>query len=74
MGAPRIPEQCVKCLHFFGMGELAESDWASGVEPIPPLICKAFPKRIPDAIATGKHDHREPYKGDNGIRFEPLKP
>lgn len=32
--------------------------------------CKAYPKHIPKIILTGKHDHRKPYKGDNGIRFE----
>ena len=37
------------------------------------LKCRAFPKGIPEHIATGKHDHRKPYKGDNGIRFEPRK-
>ena len=31
--------------------------------------CKAF-DWIPDAILTGKHDHRTPYPGDNGILFE----
>jgi hypothetical protein len=33
--------------------------------------CKAYPGRIPKAILTGDHDHTKPYKGDNGIQFEP---
>jgi len=35
--------------------------------------CEAFKKRIPDIIFTGEHDHTKPYKGDNGIRFEPVE-
>lgn len=40
--------------------------------------CKAFPDGIPPAIfgyikpGEPVPDHREPYPGDNGVRFEPL--
>jgi hypothetical protein len=37
------------------------------------LKCKAFPKGIPEEILTGEHDHIKPFKGDGGIRFEPIK-
>lgn len=36
------------------------------------LKCAAFPEGIPELILTGRHDHTEPYSGDNGIRFEPV--
>ena len=39
-------------------------------EDIYGLTCKAFPDGIPDAIINGERNHREPFKGDGGIRFE----
>jgi hypothetical protein len=35
--------------------------------------CEAFPEGIPDDLLFAMSDHREPYEGDHGIRFE-LKP
>jgi hypothetical protein len=35
--------------------------------------CDAFPEGIPDDILFSLRDHREPYEGDRGIRFE-VKP
>ena len=36
-------------------------------------FCNVFKSRIPSEIMTGEHDHREPYEGDGGIVFEPIK-
>jgi len=33
--------------------------------------CRAFPEGIPDAIVTNRHDHRNPFDRDHGVRFEP---
>ena len=35
--------------------------------------CWAFLKEIPSKIRLGEHDHKNPYKGDNGIQFEPIE-
>jgi len=37
------------------------------------LVCSAFTKGIPEEILTGEVDHTKPYKGDNGIQFEPIE-
>lgn len=34
--------------------------------------CDAFPSGIPASILNGENDHKNPYPGDNGIRFELL--
>ena len=33
--------------------------------------CRAFPGGIPAALIEGRFDHRRPFPGDQGIRFEP---
>ena len=35
------------------------------------MTCTAFPDDIPDAIFLEHKDHRESFKGDKGITFEP---
>jgi hypothetical protein len=33
--------------------------------------CRAFPRGIPDAFMANAADHRQPWRGDRGVRFEP---
>jgi hypothetical protein len=35
--------------------------------------CAAFPDRIPKQIWLGDDEHKNPYPGDNGIRFAPVQ-
>lgn len=32
--------------------------------------CEAFPGTIPLRILTNEIDHKNPYKGDHGVRYE----
>lgn len=49
--------QCVWCRHRYADGR----------------SCKAYPEGIPEAILKNRHDHREPFDRDGGVRFEPEK-
>lgn len=51
--------QCIECARYRGL-----------------LKCEAFgEEQIPQPILDGRHDHRQPFKGDHGLRFvpQPLK-
>jgi len=57
-----IKSQCLMCNNFDG-----NKSWT------PMFVCKAYIGGIPKNIYMNKHDHTEPYKGDNGIQFEPIE-
>ena len=61
-GVLELSEQCYFCQHF-------NSEFNSDEE----INCAAFKSGIPEEILTGEHDHTKPYKGDNGIQFEPIE-
>lgn len=50
---------CQDCKHF------------TGVEPGIGFACRAFGDGIPVEILSSSVDHREPFKGDGGVRYEP---
>lgn len=50
--------QCYRCKHF-------REDFTCGAFPDPAV------QAIPEEIMGNEHDHRQPYPGDHGIRFEP---
>ena len=50
--------QCAYCVHCFPRDEKRG------------MACAAFPDGMPMEIPFGIHDHRDPYPGDNGIRFQ----
>lgn len=52
-------EVCSRCRHL--------------TSPVEPRTCTAFPGGIPGEIWDGEHDHRTPFPGDHGIRFEPVE-
>ena len=52
---------CLNCRHF-------------KFDNIDGNTCTAFPAGIPERILDNIADHRREYKGDNGIRYEPIDP
>ena len=55
-----LPTQCMSCRHYHQEASMDS--------------CDAFPDGIPSEILDKTLDHRKPYPGDQGIRWEPLKP
>jgi len=66
----RRPAQCLTCVHW--ISPLDRTD-ANARDPEPTQTCKAYPLPggIPVEIWWNKVDHRQPYEGDSGIRWEP---
>lgn len=70
MGTPATPPgaQCDTCQHYRGLSEVSpgldlESDWLPA--------CAAYPLGIPDPLLRDAADHRQPYRGDGGVRYTP---
>lgn len=57
-----IPSQCFTCVHW--VSPLSTDD------PGGPQTCAAFPAGIPHMIWANRADHRNPYPGDHGVRWE----
>lgn len=52
-----IAPQCCFCKHL----DRDSTEW----------VCNAYPDGIPQSILNWDVDHRQPYRGDHGIQFEP---
>ena len=59
--------QCIACRHL-----RSEPDPTRTSKVV--WRCGAFPNRIPRQMIQNLHDHREPYPGDNGVRWESVDP
>jgi len=62
--------QCLGCAHYRGL-RVKESRTPDMTMFMAWIACRAFPRGIPYEISAGKHDHRFPFKGDRGVRYEP---
>jgi len=52
------PSDCLACRHL-------------RLDDAGRFCCAAFSHGIPTALLEGRINHREPYPGDNGVRFDP---
>lgn len=57
------PEQCRRCKQMHTQEQIARTK----------RMCAAF-RVIPATIFNGEFDHRQPFEGDHGVRWEPREP
>ena len=57
-----LKSQCLYCKHLD-----TKNSWT------PVLKCGAYKTKVPLEIIRNEIDHTKPYKGDNGIQFEPIE-
>ena len=70
MGCPEPPKlQGMDCKHL--ADDLLPIDRGEGIETDYVAYCAAFPDGMPEDDEWEDFDHRRPYPGDHGIRFEP---
>ena len=71
MAAPLLTSMCTVCKHVIGFIDDPNGSSEPGLEKGDALACKAFPAGIPPSISHDETiDHRQPFPGDGGVRFE----
>ncbi len=68
----RGSKQCSACKHYRGLEQIPGQGEMRDADQVP--TCAAFPAGIPDKITLERFDHRKPWPGDGGIRWEPAYP
>jgi hypothetical protein len=64
---------CAACRHLRGTGGRLEEMLHEDHDPFATPACDAFPGGIPQEIWLGGADHRLPFEGDGGLRFDLAK-
>ena len=58
---------------IYGVGDIQVPQCARCNHKNNDTSCDAFPGGIPEPLLRDEYSHTKPFKGDNGIRFEPIK-
>ena len=70
MSEPILSPQCARCAHYRGPGGKIKRI-GDAFAMIAFATCDAYPQGHSRRNFSELYDHRFPFKGDRGVRFEP---